>query len=62
MIFKKDEEDIVYENLIYEVSDIVIHHIYIDEKASYRTAIDVINDYMIEFVGRFANIKDNYNK
>lgn len=62
LIFKKDEEDIVYENLIYELSDIVIHHIYIDEKASYRTAIDVINDYMIEFVGRFANIKDNYNK
>lgn len=61
LIFKKDEEDIVYENLIYELSDIVIHHIYIDEKASYRTSIDVINDYMIEFVGRFANIKDNYN-
>ena len=48
LIFKKDEEDIVYENLIYELSDIVIHHIYIDEKASYRTSIDVINDYMIE--------------
>lgn len=62
LIFKKDEEDIVYENLIYELSDIVIHHIYIDEKSNYRTAIDVINDYMIEFVGRFANIKDNYNK
>ena len=62
LIFKKEEEDTVYDNLAYELSDIIIHHIYIDKKANYRTSIDIINEYMIEFIGRFAKIKENYDK
>ena len=62
LIFKKEEEDTVYDNLAYELSDIIIHHIYIDKKANYRTSIDIINEYMFEFIGRFAKIKENYDK
>ncbi len=62
LVFKKEEEDTVYESLAYELSDIIIHYIYTDKNANYRSSIDMINEYMIEFIGRFAKIKDDYDK
>ena len=62
LVFKKEEEDTVYESLAYELSDIIIHYIYTEKNANYRSSIDIINEYMIEFIGRFAKIKDDYDK
>lgn len=59
LVFKEEEEKIVSENLIYELSDILIHYIYTDESATYKSSIDKINEYMVEFIGRFIKIKDD---
>lgn len=59
LVFKEGEEKIVSESLIYELSDILIHHIYTDENATYESSIDKINEYMVEFIGRFIKIKDD---
>ncbi|MGL5695070.1 MAG: hypothetical protein ACRCXA_13390, partial [Peptostreptococcaceae bacterium] len=59
LIFKEDERKIVHDNLIYELSDIIVHHVYDDKDATYNSAIDKINEYMVEFIGRFIKARDN---
>lgn len=59
LVFKEEEEKIVSEALIYELSDILIHYIYTDDSVTYKFLIDKINEYMIEFIGRFIKIKDD---
>ncbi|MGL5330432.1 MAG: hypothetical protein ACRDD7_14270 [Peptostreptococcaceae bacterium] len=59
LIFKEEEKKTVHDNLIYELSDIIVHHIYNDEEATYNSAIDRINEYMVEFIGRFIKVRDN---
>lgn len=59
LVFKEEEEKTVYESLIYELSDIIIHYIYSDEEADYKNSIEKINEYMVEFIGRFIKVRDN---
>lgn len=59
LVFKEEEERTVYESLTYELSDIIIHYIYDDECYTYKLLIDKINEYMVEFIGRFINVNDN---
>ena len=57
LVFKEEEEKVVSEALTYELSDIIIHYIYTDDSVTYKFLIDKINEYMIEFIGRFIKIK-----
>ena len=57
LVFKEEEEKVVSEALVYELSDIIIHYIYTDDSVTYKFLINKINEYMIEFIGRFIKIK-----
>ena len=57
LVFKEEEEKVVSEALVYELSDIIIHYIYTDDSVTCKFLINKINEYMIEFIGRFIKIK-----
>lgn len=59
LVFKEEEKRTVHDNLIYELSDMIVHHIYSDKEATYNSSIDKINEYMVEFIGRFIKVRDN---